>query len=146
MIRGSVEWVDKTGKAVRGEDRDYILKQLDSAVFQTKFDFNVMRRVADSCTFEDDNQTTRGMSQWFFREWNDPSVQAAKGDLRAVIHPSDTNLKSLKKDQENHVARGLDGKAKDGSSDVDMDDDEEDISVGLIKAFNEWLPGRLEEI
>ena len=141
MIRGSVEWVDKTGKAVRDEDRDYILEQLDSAVFQTKFDFNVMRRTA-TCTFKDDNQITRGMSQWFAREWNDPSVLAAKGDLRAAIHPLDTN--NWRKDQEKRV--GFEGKAKNDSSDVDMDDDEEDISEGLIRAFNEWLPGRLEEI
>lgn len=136
MTRGSLEWVDKTGKAVRNADRDYILQQLEGAVFQTKFDFNVMRRVA-TCTFKDDNQITRAMSQWFSREWNDPAVQAAKGDLRAAIHPLD----ALKKGQEKDGSG-----SKASSADVDMEEEEEDISVGLIKAFNEWLPGHLDEL
>ncbi|KAG8156952.1 hypothetical protein KVR01_013174 [Diaporthe batatas] len=142
MTRGTLEWVDKTGKAARRADREYVLRQLAGAVFETKFDFAVMRRVA-TCTFEDDNQVTRGMSQWFSREWNDPAVQAAKGDLRAAIHPLDADDQEEKRKKGNGRAAG----GFDGDVDMDTDDaDDEDISARLIKAFSEWLPGHVDEI
>ncbi|POS81599.1 hypothetical protein DHEL01_v200037 [Diaporthe helianthi] len=141
MSRGGLDWIDKLGLVARGADRAYILEQLEHAVFETKFDFKIGRRTA-TCAFKDDNQITRGLGQWFSREWNDPAVQAAKGDLRAVIHPSDT----LQKDEEKKHDGFYGNSKSDTSSDVDMDDVEEDISVSLIKAFNEWLPGHLDEV
>jgi hypothetical protein len=120
-----LEWVDEVGRAVRGDDRTYILEQLDNAQFETSFDFKAMRRVA-TCTFKDDNQTTRSMRQWFLREWNDPDVQAAKGDLLPVIHPLEAHLAPKWKDNE-----------------VDLD--EKHVSFSWIRTLKEWLLGGTTE-
>lgn len=125
MSRGSLEWVDEDGRAVRGTDRTYILQQLKNAEFKTNFDFKVMRRVA-TCKFKDDNDTTWSMRQWFLREWNDPNVQAAKGDLRPAIHPLEAHLAPQEEDEE-------------------VDPDEEYGSSGLIRSFKEWLLGNIIE-
>ncbi|KAL1879310.1 hypothetical protein Daus18300_001892 [Diaporthe australafricana] len=136
MSRNSLEWVDKTGRAVHGDERDYVLKQLDSAEFNTAFDFKVMQRVA-TCTFKEDNQVTRSMRQWFLREWNDPDVQAAKGDLRPAIHPLQPPQPPQAQEQRDHVMDDCDD-GSDGSDD-EQGPDGDDGSDVLIKAFQEWL-------
>lgn len=125
LSRGGLEWVDEDGRAVRGTDRKYILQQLEKVEFKTNFDFKVMRRVA-TCKFEDDNDITWSMRQWFLREWNDPNVQAAKGDLRPAIHPLEAHLAPQQKGKE-------------------LDPDEENGSYGLIRSFKEWLLGSITE-
>lgn len=134
MSGGSVEWVDKTGQAVQGGDRAYVLQQLDHADFETNFDFKVMRRVA-TCSFKDDNQVTRGMRQWFLREWNDPDVQAAKGDLRPAIHPSETPFAAHRQDHEMHVG---DDEADSSGDELNLDD-EDGSTRDLLNAFRKWL-------
>lgn len=129
VSRGSLEWVGKDGRVVRGTERTYILQQLNNAEFETKFDFKILRRVA-TCTFKDDNQITRSMRQWFLREWNDPDVQAAKGDLRPAIHPLEAHLVPRRRDQEEDVA-----------DDDELDHDEKHSSFGLIRALKQWLLG-----
>lgn len=133
MYRGSVEWVDKAGQAVKGADRAYVLQQLKTADFETNFDFKAMRRVAN-CSFKDDNQVTRSMRQWFLREWNDPDVQAAKGDLRPAIHPSD----SITTSHEHNVEMDV-GDEEDLSSGDELRLDDDDGSSELIEAFQQWL-------
>lgn len=140
MHRGSLEWVDKTGRAVRDKDQAYVLKQLGSADFKTNFDFKQMRRVATSCEFKDDNQVTRSMRQWFLREWNDPDVQAGKGDLRPAIHPLDPPPAPLHQDHQT----GVDDDEADSLGD-EMDSDDGDGSAGLTKTFGEWLLGGLPD-
>lgn len=133
MSRGSLEWIDKTGEAVQGAGRDYVLKQLDNADFATKFDFKAMRRVAD-CSFKDDNQITRSMRQWFLREWNDPDAQAAKRDLRPAIHPSEFAPIPQGQNGEMDV---VDEDALSLGDELELDDD--DGSSALIEVFLEWL-------
>lgn len=86
MSRGSVEWVNKARQAVQGAGRDYVLQQLDNAKFETELDINSRPKMT-TCSFEDDNQVTRSMREWFWREWNDPDVQALKHPVRRVNHP-----------------------------------------------------------
>lgn len=86
MSRGNLEWIDEAGRAVQGADRDYVLQQLDNVKFETQFDFRFKRKMT-TCSFEDDNQVTRSMRRWFWREWNDPDVQALKGRVQSVIPP-----------------------------------------------------------
>lgn len=131
MSRGSLEWIDKTGDAVQGADRAYVLRQLDNAEFATNFDFKTMRRVAN-CSFKDDNQITRSMRQWFLREWNDPDVQAAKGDLLPAIHPSDFTP----------IPQGQNGEMDIVDEDDLLPGDEmgfEDDDDVLVEMFREWL-------
>lgn len=88
MSRGRVEWVDEAGRAVQGPVRDYVLQQLDNAKFETEFDPKFTRKMT-TCSFKDDNQITRSMREWFWREWNDPCVQALKRRkcrVRSVNH------------------------------------------------------------
>lgn len=139
MSRGSLEWVDMTGRAVQGDDRAYILQQLHYSEFETSFDFKLMRRVA-TCEFKDDNQVTRSMRQWFLREWNDPDAQAAKGDLRPAIHPLESQQIREEQDHEMSVD---DNEA--GSSGDELDLDDEDGSSVLTKAFQDWLQGGITE-
>lgn len=139
MHRGSVEWVDKSGRAVRGADRCYVLEQLDKAKFETKFDFKSMRRVA-TCSFEEDNEVTKSMHQWFLREWNDPEVQAAKGDLRPAIHPLESPRSSQ---QQDHKMDDGDDEADSSGDELGFDDG--DGSAVLTKAFQEWLQGGIPE-
>lgn len=86
MSRRRVEWVDEAGQAVQDADRAYVLQQLDNAKFETEFDPKFKRKMT-TCSFEDDNQVTRSMREWFWREWNDPDVQALKHPVRRVNHP-----------------------------------------------------------
>lgn len=134
MSRGSLEWIDKTGQAVQGADRAYILKQLDNAEFVTNFDFKVMRRVAD-CSFKDDNQITSSMRQWFLREWDDPDAQTAKGDLRPAIHPGEFTPIPQGQNGEMDVVN----EDAFSSGDELMLDDEEDGSSILLEVFRELL-------
>lgn len=134
MDRGSLEWVDKAGQAVRGGDRAYVLEQLKKADFETKFDFKVMRRVA-TCSFKDDNQITWSMRQWFLREWNDPDVQAAKGDLRPAVHPSEPPLAPQRQDHEMDIG---DDEADSSGDGLELDD-EDGSTRDLLNAFREWL-------
>lgn len=140
MRRGSLEWVDKTGRAVRGKNWTYVLEQLGSAEFKTNFDFKLMRRVVTSCEFKDDTQVTKGMRQWFLREWTDPDVQAAKGDLRPATHPLDPPPAPLQQNQRT----GVDDDEADSLGD-EMDSDDGDGSAGLTKTFGEWLLGGLPD-
>lgn len=139
MSRGSLEWVDRTGRAVRGADRAYVLQQLDCSEFETNFDFKLMRRVA-KCAFKDENQVTRSMRQWFLREWNDPDAQAAKGDLRPTIHPLES--RQIREHQDHEM--GVDDNEA-GSSDYELEFDDEDGSSVLTMAFQEWLQGGITE-
>lgn len=133
MSRGSLEWVDKAGQAVKGDDRAYILQQLHYADFETNFDYKAMRRVA-TCSFKDDNQVTRSMRQWFLREWNDPDVQAAKGDLRPAIHPSEYPLAPQRQDHEMDIG---DGEA-DSGDELELGD-EDGSTQDLVNAFRKWF-------
>ena len=132
ISRGSLEWVDGAGRAVRGADRTYILEQLDTAEFETKFDFKIMRRTA-KCSFKENNPLTWDMRQWFLREWNDPDVQAAKGDLHRVIHPSEP-------------PQGTEAAADEADF---LDDELEPVSEygarGFIRLLREWLQGGISE-
>ncbi|KAK2598238.1 hypothetical protein N8I77_011663 [Diaporthe amygdali] len=137
MSRGGLEWIDKTGRAVKGTERTFILQQLDGADFKTHFDFKAMRRLA-TCSFKEDNQVTRSMRQWFLQEWNDPDVQAARGDLRPAIHPLESPPPSQAQD---HDMDDIDDEV--GFLGDDMDPDDEDGSAILTEAFQDWLKGGL---
>ncbi|KAI3401201.1 hypothetical protein diail_11907 [Diaporthe ilicicola] len=136
MSRYSLEWVDKTGRAVQGDERDYVLKQLDSenVEFKTEFNFKHMRRVA-TCEFKEDNQITRSLRQWFLREWNDPDVQEAKGDLRPAIHPLEP--RQAPQEQQDHDMDDCDDEYDDSGDKKDHDD--KDGGAVLAKAFQDWL-------
>lgn len=88
--------------------------------------------------FKEDNQVTRSMRQWFLQEWNDPDVQAARGDLRPAIHPLESSPPSQAQD---HDMDDIDDEV-DFLGD-DMDPDDEDGSAILTEAFQDWLKGGL---